>query len=74
VNEVCMESTLYLLVTKGSSKAGSRAVTSMPLLDRRKRAYENTSKLPQFTGHAQAVTLFAGKNSNEASVVCRQGS
>jgi hypothetical protein len=33
----------------------------MPLLDRGNRAYENTSKLPYFTGHPQAVTL-----------VCRQ--
>jgi len=61
VNEAGMDPSSYLAVIKGSPKARSRAVRSIPLLDRRNRAYENTSKLPQFTGHAQAVTL-----------VCRQ--
>jgi hypothetical protein len=51
----------YLALMEGSPKARPRVVTGMPLLDRRNRAYENTSKLPQSTGHAQAVTL-----------VCRQ--
>ena len=42
----------YGALIKGSPKARSRAVRGMRLLDRRHRAYENTSKLPQFTGHS----------------------
>jgi hypothetical protein len=58
----------YLVLINGPSKLSSGAFTSIPLLDRDNRAYENTSKLPQSTGYPQAVTLVAGKNSNVAGV------
>ena len=51
----------YLVLINGPPKVSSRAFISIPLLDSRNKAYENTTKLPQFTGHPQAVTL-----------VCRQ--
>jgi hypothetical protein len=51
----------YLVLINGPSKLSSGAFTSIPLLDRDNRAYENTSKLPQSTGYPQAVTLVAGK-------------
>jgi len=63
----------YLVLINGPPKVSSGAFTSIPLLDRDNRAYENTSKLPQSTGYPQAVTLVVGKNSNEAGVFAGRG-